>query len=54
MRAKAKGYMTEGATVNVTGGSTALTNFTLMPGALSITGKVLNKERELRLSESTS
>jgi hypothetical protein len=43
VRAKAKGYMTEGISVNVTGGSTALTNFTLKPASLSITGRVVNK-----------
>ncbi|MGA2874934.1 MAG: carboxypeptidase regulatory-like domain-containing protein [Nitrososphaerales archaeon] len=44
IRAKAQGFMTEGATVTVTGGSNIVSNFTLKPGNLSITGKVTNKE----------
>ena len=45
VRAKAKGYMTEGISVNVTGGNTALANFALKQATLSITGKVVNKAR---------
>lgn len=44
IRARAQGFMTEGADVNATGGNTALSNFTLKAASLSITGKVLSKE----------
>src|SRR5208283_4960326 len=44
VRAKAKGYMTEGKSVSVTGGNIALTNFALKQATLSISGKVSNKD----------
>ena len=44
VRARALGHMIEGATVNVIGGSTTQTNFTLQPASLSISGKVVSNE----------
>ena len=43
VRAKAQGFMTEGLSINVIGGSTSLTNFTLKPGSLMISGRVTDK-----------
>lgn len=44
VRAKADGHMIEGVTINVTGGSTAVTNFKLASGALSVSGHVVSKK----------
>jgi large repetitive protein len=44
IRAKASGFMTEGADVNVTGGSQIARNFQLKTANLSISGKVTTKE----------
>lgn len=44
VRAKSQGHMIEGASVNVTGGSTIRTNFTLRTANLSIKGKVVSKK----------
>ena len=44
IRAKARGHMTEGAKIDVVGGISTRTNFTLSLASLSITGKVLSKE----------
>lgn len=44
IRARAHGFMMEGANVNVTGGSASVSNFILRPGNLTITGRVASKE----------
>jgi hypothetical protein len=46
IRAKGQGRMTEGAPVNVTGGSTIVSNFMLMPGNLTIRGNVVSKKEQ--------
>ena len=50
IRANSPGYMTDGTMINVTGGSTtALVNFTLGSGHLSLSGNVRNKQQMMLL-----
>ena len=44
LRAKAAGHMIEGAQASIIGGGTALVNFVLKTGSLSITGEVLTQK----------